>query len=208
MGYGDELYLLGDWARLHFVENNGMAFGLQLGGELGKLLLSLFRLVVAGFMGVLIVQMHRAKAPFGFLFCFALILAGALGNIIDSAFYGLIFSESPYHGGVATLFPSEGGYAGFLHGRVVDMLYFPVKTGIYPEWLPIWGGRPYEFFKPVFNIADVSISVGVFSIFIFYRHYFFQKHENSPETENYNNSTADSTSVSENNESDTPQAQV
>jgi signal peptidase II len=105
------------------------------------------------------------------LISFALILAGAIGNIIDSAFYGLIFSES-YHGHIATLFPEDGGYAGFLHGKVVDMLYFPLFRGHFPDWFPFWGGNSFLFFRPVFNIADMSITIGVASIILFHRSFF------------------------------------
>ena len=173
MEYGQEILLLGlDWARIHFVENNGMAFGISLGGNYGKLALSLFRIIAVGFLAYYINVLIKSKANFGLLFSFALILAGAIGNIIDSAIYGIIFSESPYHGGLAELFPAEGGYAGFLHGKVVDMLYFPIFNGNFPEWMPIWGGQRFLFFKPVFNIADMSITIGVLNILIFQRSFF------------------------------------
>lgn len=174
LNYGDEIKIFGlDWALIHFVENNGMAFGLSLGGAYGKLALSLFRILAIGLLLLFIRQLQREGAPFGLIASFALILAGATGNMIDSAFYGLIFSASPYHGGLAELFPAQG-YAGFLHGQVVDMLYFPVLQGVYPDWLPWLGGKTYFFFKPVFNIADVSITVGVIQILFFQRHYFAQ----------------------------------
>jgi len=182
MEYGAEVKILGlDWALLHFVENNGMAFGWDLGGDYGKLALSLFRIAAVIFLIFFIRQLIREKIRFGVLASFGLILAGALGNIIDSAFYGLIFSPSYYHGGLATLFPPEGGYAGFLHGKVVDMLYFPIWQGVYPDWLPLLGGKEYFFFKPVFNIADVSITVGVLNILVFQRDFFryYQKEEAS-----------------------------
>lgn len=170
--YGQEVSILGsDWAKLHFVENNGMAFGLSLGGFYGKLALSLFRITAVFVLSYYISLLIKAKANMGLLVSFALILAGAVGNIIDSAVYGLIFSES-YHGHVATLFPDGGGYAGFLHGRVVDMLYFPILKGQFPDWLPFWGGNDFLFFRPVFNIADVSITVGVLSIILFHRNFF------------------------------------
>ena len=168
--YGEEFGILGlSWARIHFVENEGMAFGLSFGGPGGKLALSLFRIFAVLFLIYIIRSLVRSKESFGLLACFALITAGAIGNIIDSAFYGLLFSESSYHGGVATFMPEAGGYAGLLHGRVVDMLYFPVIDTILPDWLPLWGGERFQFFKPVFNIADASISTGVISLLLFYR---------------------------------------
>lgn len=180
MEYGAEIKILGlDWALLHFVENNGMAFGWDLGGEYGKLALSLFRIAAVIFLILFIRQLIGENIRFGVLASFGLILAGAIGNILDSAFYGLIFSPSYYHGGLATLFPPEGGYAGFLHGKVVDMLYFPIWQGNYPTWVPFLGGKEYFFFKPVFNIADVSITTGVLNILIFQRDFFryYQKDE-------------------------------
>ena len=162
------------WGRLHFVENNGMAFGIELGNQYGKLILSLFRIVAVGFLIYFIRRLIAAKASMGLLISFALILAGAIGNILDSAFYGLMFSASEYHSrDVAEMFPEAGGYASFLHGKVVDMFYFPfIENGRLPSWLPFWGGEPFEFFKPVFNIADVSISTGVISILLFQRSFF------------------------------------
>ncbi len=170
--YGQEVSMFGlDWAKLHFVENNGMAFGLSLGGFYGKLALSLFRVIAVVILSYYIHLLIKAKAKMGLLISFGLILAGAIGNIIDSAFYGLIFSDS-YHGQVATFLPEGGGYAGFLHGKVVDMLYFPLFSGYFPDWFPIWGGEPFLFFRPVFNIADMSITIGVLSIILFYRKFF------------------------------------
>jgi len=173
MEYGDEIALFGaDWAMLHFVENNGMAFGLSLGGDYGKLALSLFRILAVGFLIYFIGRLIKLKLSMGLLASFALILAGALGNIIDSAFYGMIFSASPNHGGLATLFPPEGGYSSFLYGKVVDMFYFPMFRGHYPDWFPFSAGKPFLFFRPVFNIADAAITIGVTSIIIFYRSFF------------------------------------
>ncbi|MBP7272238.1 MAG: lipoprotein signal peptidase [Saprospiraceae bacterium] len=173
MELGEEFLLLGQsWARIHFVENNGMAFGLSLGGDYGKLLLSLFRVFAIGFLIYYIRELIKANAPLGVILCGGGILAGATGNIIDSAFYGLIFSASPYHGGVATLFPPEGGYATFLHGKVVDMLYFPLAQGTFPSWFPVWAGEEFIFFNPVFNIADAAITVSVFVVLLFYRNFF------------------------------------
>lgn len=173
MHYGDEIAIFGlDWALLHFVENEGMAFGLQFGGAYGKLLLSLFRIIAVGFLIYYIRLLIQERVGYGLLLSFSLILAGAVGNIFDSAFYGLIFSESPYHGGVAELFPPGGGYAPLLYGKVVDMFYFPIAIGIYPDWFPLIGGEPYLFFKPVFNLADVAISLGVVHLLLFQRKFF------------------------------------
>jgi len=170
--------LLGlSWARIHFIENPGMAFGLEFGGQTGKLLLSIFRILMVGFLFYLISTLIKAKESIGLIACFALVIAGALGNIIDSAFYGLIFSESPYHGGLATFMPEGGGYAGFLQGKVVDMLYFPMIDSTYPEWFPWVGGDRFQFFRPVFNIADSAITVGVASILLFHRRFFLSPDE-------------------------------
>jgi signal peptidase II len=173
MEYGDKFSIFGtDWGYIHFVENNGMAFGLSLGGKTGKLALSLFRIGAVAFLIYYIRKLIEMKYSMGVLICFGMILAGAIGNIIDSAVYGLIFSESPYHGGLATLFPEGGGYAPLLFGKVVDMLYFPMIDTHFPEWVPFLGGRPFEFFKPVFNVADSSISIGIFSLILFQRQFF------------------------------------
>ncbi len=144
-----------------------MAFGLELGGSYGKLFLSLFRMVAVVGIFFWLRSLVRQKAGGLSVASVALILAGALGNIIDSAFYGVIFSESL--GAVATLFPEGGGYGSFLHGRVVDMFYFPLYKGYLPDWLPIWGGDYFIFFRPIFNLADASISVGVALMLLFQR---------------------------------------
>ncbi len=173
LAYGEEIQLLGQkWALIHFVENEGMAFGITLGGDYGKLALSLFRIAAVCFLFYYLRLLLRSKVSFGLIASFSLILAGAIGNIIDSAFYGLIFSQTPYHGGVAAMFPEDGGYAGFLHGKVVDMFYFPMFEGFFPEWLPMWGGEHFQFFRPVFNVADAAITVGVLSLLIFFRSFF------------------------------------
>ncbi len=178
MEYGEEFLLFGlDWARIHFVENEGMAFGLSFGGSTGKLVLSVFRILAVGFIIYLIRQLIREKQSLGILACFSLILAGALGNILDSAFYGMIFSASPYHGGLAELFPTDGGYAGFLYGKVVDMLYFPLLDTYWPEWVPAVGGNRLQFFKPVFNVADSAITCGIIALLLFYRSYFSSQKE-------------------------------
>ncbi|MEP6794391.1 MAG: lipoprotein signal peptidase [Saprospiraceae bacterium] len=176
MEYGEEFGILGlSWARIHFVENEGMAFGLSLGGNLGKLALSVFRLVAVGFLMYIIHNLIKVKETVGVILSFSLILAGALGNILDSAFYGLIFSNTPYHGGLATMFPEGGGYASFLFGKVVDMLYFPMIDTTLPSSFPIWGGERFQFFRPVFNISDASISTGVISLLLFHRRIFKSK---------------------------------
>lgn len=179
LSYGEEIKIFGlDWALIHFVENEGMAFGITLGGEYGKLALSLFRIAAVGFLFYYLRLLLRANASFSLIACFTLILAGAIGNILDSAFYGLVFSETPYHSGeVATMFPEAGGYAGFLHGKVVDMFYFPMFEGIFPGWLPFWGGEHFLFFRPVFNVADASITTGVLSLLLFHRSFFSGHHE-------------------------------
>jgi signal peptidase II len=172
--YNQDVPIFGSsWARLHFVENEGMAFGITFGWDYGKLALSLFRiLLVAGLIWYMRTLM-KAGAPFSLLASIGLITAGALGNIIDSAFYGMIFSESPYHGGVATLANLENpAYGSFLHGKVVDMLYFPIKYFDVPEWVPVWGGENMLFFSPIFNVADTAITCGVLSILIFQRSFF------------------------------------
>lgn len=162
MAYGEEIQLLGwDRALIHFVENNGMAFGISLGGAYGKLFLTVFRIAAVGFLAYYLRRLLQTKASRALLLGFALVLAGAVGNIIDSVFYGVLFSESSFHGGPAELFPADGGYAPLLYGRVVDMFYFPLAYGVYPEWVPFFGGDSYLFFRPVFNIADVAITVGV-----------------------------------------------
>ena len=175
---GHEVKVLGmDWFRLHFVENEGMAWGWKMGGDYGKVALTLFRLaaVVAGVF--IIRDFIRKNYHPGFICCSALIFAGALGNLLDSMFYGLIFNDSdPYIQNIARLFPKEGGYAGFLHGKVVDMFYFPIISNTrYPSWFPFWHGQEFEFFRPVFNTADASISVGVIAILLF-QNRFFKKH--------------------------------
>jgi len=177
--YGGGFNILGlDWARIYFVENEGMAYGLQLGGDYGKLLLSVFRIIMVVVLLFLLVKLVKANEKLSLLISFSLIIAGAMGNIIDSAFYGMIFSETPqFHGGIAQLFPQEGGYASFLHGKVVDMLYFPMIDTHLPDWLPKWGGDRFIFFQPIFNIADSAITVGVVSLLLFNRSFFTRKED-------------------------------
>lgn len=168
---GEEFHVFGwKWFVIHFTENPGMAFGMQFGGNFGKLMLSLLRIVAIGAMIWYLIKIIKEKKPKGFVICMSLIVAGALGNLIDSAFYGLIFNESYYQ--VAELFPDEGAYGSFLHGRVVDMLYFPMFSGQYPSWFPFVGGNDFLFFRPVFNLADSSITTGVIALLVFQKRYF------------------------------------
>ena len=171
MTLGQEFNVFGDWFIIHFTENPGMAFGLEFSGNYGKLILSLFRLVAITVLVVYIYNLTRQKASNLVLVSLSLVLAGAMGNMIDSAFYGMIFSSSNYFE-VAQLFPEGGGYAPFLHGRVVDMFYFPVIQGSYPAWIPVWGGSEFIFFRPVFNVADSSITIGVLLMVIFQKQFF------------------------------------
>jgi signal peptidase II len=154
-----------DWFKIYFVENNGMAFGIEAGG---KLFLSLFRIIAVVFIIIYLSRLIKQNYGAGFIACVALILAGASGNIIDSVFYGVIFDAS-YPGHVASFVPWGEGYASLLHGRVVDMLYFPMVSGTYPDWIPFLGGGEFLFFRFIFNIADSAITVGVILILLFYR---------------------------------------
>jgi signal peptidase II len=174
--YEDYKVLGLNWFRLHFIENEGMAWGWKFGGEWGKMALTLFRLAAVIFGTFYIGRIIRQKYHRGFIICAGLIYAGALGNLIDSMFYGMIFTDSPeFTSTLATFMPKGGGYAGFLHGRVVDMLYFPIIKSNYPSWLPWLGGKPFEFFSPVFNLADASISAGVITILLFQKRFFNRK---------------------------------
>ena len=182
MYLGQEFPVFGDWFIIHFTENNGMAFGLEFGGDIGKIALSVFRIIAVGVIGYMLVKYARKpETKTGLIVAGSLIFAGALGNIIDSAFYGLIFDGSAHQ--IATLFPEEGGYASFLYGRVVDMLYFPLMSGNFPDWLPFWGGQHFMFFRPVFNIADSAITIGIFMIILFQKRYFEEKPKDSASSE-------------------------
>ncbi len=185
---GEEHAMIGDWARLHFVENEGMAWGLKFGGGFGKIILTLFRLVAVIWGVFLIKGFIEKKYHNGFIICASLIFAGAVGNLIDSLFYGIIFEQSvPFTSQVAVLFPQTGGYAPLLHGKVVDMFYFPIiRNAHFPAWFPFWGGEEFEFFRPVFNFADAAISTGVIALFVFQGRFFGDNSENQetlPETE-------------------------
>lgn len=175
--YNQEIPILGlNWAFLRFVENEGMAFGIIFDWEYGKLLLSTFRILMVIGLFWYMRLLLQAAAPSGYLYAIALITAGAIGNIIDSAFYGLIFTESPWHGGLAELVPPGQGYGTFLHGKVVDMLYFPITYIHVPQWVPWLGGGDYLFFSPIFNLADASITTGVLIILLFQRSFFRESH--------------------------------
>ncbi|MFP4017982.1 MAG: lipoprotein signal peptidase [Bacteroidales bacterium] len=169
---GQEIPVFNDWFIIHFTENNGMAFGMEFFGKKGKMFLSLFRIVAVIGIGWYLRYLIKQKSPMGMIACVSLIFAGAIGNIIDSVFYGVIFNDS-YHQ-VAQLFPEDGGYSSLLHGKVVDMLYFPVLKGHYPEWFPFKANDPFIFFRPVFNIADSAITTGVLIILVFQKK--FLKH--------------------------------
>lgn len=155
MYLGQDIHFLGNHGMLHYTENNGMAFGMELGGSFGKLVLTLFRICAVFGIGYVLVYLINHKYHRGLIICVALILAGALGNIVDSTFYGILYQNGD-----------------LFYGRVVDMFYFPLFSGNFPNWFPIWGGQDYVFFRPVFNLADSAISVGVISILIFQKQYF------------------------------------
>lgn len=183
---GDDVRIMGNWFRMHFIENEGMAYGMKLSESvIGKIVLSSFRLIAVVFGFYLLKRLINKGYTKGILICGSLILAGALGNLLDSMFYGLIFSDSPYscfsgnydslnnllqnHNKEAVAhFTSFGhGYGKFLQGKVVDMLYFPLLETTLPKWVPFWGGRSFIFFEPVFNIADAAISLGIITLLLF-----------------------------------------
>ena len=164
MALYDEIYIF-DWFRIRFIENNGMAWGMELGS---KLLLSLFRICAVGFGIWYVARLVKQNASYGYRAVLSMILAGAAGNIFDSVFYGQVFTEStPYAVSQVTSFGD--GYAPMLMGKVVDMFYFPIIDTILPAWMPIWGGEHFVFFSPIFNFADACISVGVMVLILFYR---------------------------------------
>jgi len=171
MTIGESIPVIGSWFQIYFIENNGMAFGMQLGGALGKFLLSSLRIVLVGFIIYYINKLIILGASRSLLTGMALILVGAIGNIVDSLFYGILFSESTFTE-VATFLPDGGGYAHLLFGKVVDMLYFPLVDTTLPDWVPFWGGENFIFFRPIFNIADSCITVGVIYLLLFHRKYF------------------------------------
>ena len=176
----EAINIFGTYFQIHFIENSGMAFGMEFSGIYGKIFLSLFRIfVVIGLGYVLYLEIKKKSHP-GLIISGALIFAGAIGNIIDSAFYGLIFTQST-DWELAKMFPDQG-YATFLHGSVVDMLYFPLIHGHFPHWIPLWGGEDFEFFRPVFNIADSSITIGVALILVFQKKFFHKEIEITSES--------------------------
>ena len=163
--YLGQEYQIFDWFYIHFTENNGMAFGMEFGGDWGKLGLSLFRIVFVVFMASFLLKLIRKNADKVITVSLSLVLAGAVGNIIDGTLYGILFSES--YRQLATFLPEAGGYAPLFFGKVVDMFYFPIFKCYLPEWIPFWGGDYFVFFRPVFNIADSAISIGVAIMVIF-----------------------------------------
>lgn len=182
MQLGEEISVFGNWFIIHFTENYGMAFGMEFGGEWGKILLTVLRIIACIGIGWYIYYLSKKKAHIGLILSISLILAGALGNIIDSVFYGVLFSDSMFQ--TAQFLPTEGGYASLWHGRVVDMFYFPIIEGHFPQWFPVWGGEHFLFFRPVFNIADSSITIGVVIILLFQKKFFKGLSPDKPDLKN------------------------
>ncbi len=180
---GNETHIAGNWFQLYFVENPGMAYGWKFGGNWGKLALTIFRMIAVLFGTWYLGSIIKRGYHKGFIICASLIYAGALGNLIDSCFYGMIFDKGmlydpltqDYENYLGLAAMSGKGYASFLHGNVVDMLYFPVINGTFPKWFPIWGGEAFQFFRPIFNIADAAISVGIITIIVFQKRFFKQR---------------------------------
>lgn len=176
MTIGESIPVFGNWFQIHFVENPGFAFGMSFGGKVGKVLLTVFRIVLVVLVGRYLGRIYRRQAPTGVLVGLVLILVGALGNIVDCLFYGVLFGESTWNA-VAAFLPEGGGYAPLFMGKVVDMLYFPLIETTWPDWVPGLGGRELIFFRPIFNIADSCITVGAFYLLLFHRHFFLQEEE-------------------------------
>ena len=193
--YLGQEFRFADWAIIHFTENNGMAFGMEFGGAYGKLALSISRIFfVAGIFWYLY-QIVKEKANALYITCIAMVIAGAAGNIIDSTFYGVWFSGSDFQ--LASFLPANGGYSTLLHGKVVDMLYFPLLQGQFPTWVPIWGGDEFLFFRPVFNVADASISLGVILMIVFQKKVFGQINDQQDKENNPSESTSSEESSNE-----------
>jgi signal peptidase II len=165
--YMHESIRITDWFYIYFTENNGMAFGMEV---FGKLFLSCFRIIAVGVIGWYLFKIIKRGLKTGFIICVSLILAGALGNIIDSIFYGVVFSGST-HSAIATFMPEGGGYASWFYGKVVDMFYFPIIDTAWPAWIPVVGGGRFVFFSPIFNFADSAITCGIIALLLFYSKY-------------------------------------
>lgn len=181
MVIGEQFSIIGNWFYIHFIENSGAAFGFNIPQPWFKPTLTLFRFVIIILIVFYLLKLLRKRfVPFGIKLCFTLILAGAIGNIIDSFFYGLIFSES--YGQVAQFLPPKG-YAPLLYGNVVDMLYFPIIKTSLPQWIPFWGGKYFEFFSPIFNLADAYISTSIIILLLFFRNWFNFKETNEVDTQ-------------------------
>ena len=188
MYLGEEIRFA-DWAIIHFTENNGMAFGMEFGGEYGKIFLTSFRILFVVAIFFYLKKVIAENASKLYIYCIAMVIAGAAGNIIDSFFYGKIFGASEFQ--IASFMPAQG-YASWMHGRVVDMFYFPILSGHFPEWFPLWGGDEFVFFRPVFNVADASISVSVILMILFQKRIFNVENtqeSNEPQPENKEEST-------------------
>jgi signal peptidase II len=196
LAIGDEISLIGDWCKIHFVENEGMAFGFSFGGTFGKLLLSLIRLAASVFIIILLNRLIKKNAGWVMLVSLSLIFVGAVGNLVDCCFYGICFSESIFEQ-VAVLFPEGGGYGKFLFGKVVDMFYFPLCEWTWPSWMPWLGGRHAEFFNAIFNVADAAICVGVTGLVI--DQLFFAKSDDKVDEDS--ESLNEQTTISERNSS-------
>ena len=176
MSIGEHFSVIGNWFQIYFIENEGMAFGMKFGGQIGKLLLSVFRIILFGALVYWIRGLLKKKdTPSGVLIGLTLITTGALGNIIDCMFYGILFGESTYTA-VAQFLPEGGGYAPFFFGKVVDMFYFPIIDTTFPDWMPLIGGNPFRFVAPVFNFADSCVTCGALYL-IFFQWRFFAKDE-------------------------------
>ncbi len=180
MQIGEDIPLIGEWCRLHFIENEGFAFGTKFGGVVGKYILTSIRLVASGLIIWYIGRMIKRGTRTSLIMAFAIVLAGAIGNLIDSLFYGLIFNAPNYE--IATLFPPEGGYAPLFLGRVVDMFYFPLFEFDWPMWVPLVGGEHFEFFSAIFNVADSAVTIGV--VWLLVEYFFIEpKYSKSEKTE-------------------------
>ncbi len=177
MSINETFPLLGDWGFIHYIENPGMAFGYKFGGEVGKIILTLFRIAAVVLIAIYILKLSKKTESKSFIVCLSLILAGAIGNILDSTFYGLMFNSGTSYNSTLGIWQEYSGisklnfegYAPIFKGCVVDMFYFPIINGNFPDWFPIWGGERFTFFKPIFNVADSAITVGVAIILLFHK---------------------------------------